>query len=277
MLDEFIFEDHHGRRFSGRDNGVYMNYNDLRDYSWNYDVINNKISRFYRSTTQRKIPLVVKCNSDEKAVEVLNRIHELAETDIEAGIPGRIWVNGYYTKGYITASKKANYLISKQYCSLELTMTSDDPAWYSEKVYVFTSESGTETGADSGIDNPYDYDFDYGAFFRGQTISAEGGFGDCAFRLKVYGAATNPSVVIAGHKYVVNGTVGAGETLLIDGLDKTITLTTASGEKINWFDKRSREDYIFQPIPKGQDSVAWPGDFGFDLTVIEKRGEPKWI
>ena len=73
-----------------------------------------------------------------------------------------------------------------------------------------------------------------------------------------------------------SGTIGAGESLLIDSPSKTITLTKASGEKVNWFDNRSRESYIFQPIPPGQNIVERNGDFGIDLTVIEKRSEPKW-
>lgn len=276
MLDNFIFEDHHGRRFVGRENGVYLNYSDLRDYSWSYDVINNKISRFYRPVTQRKIPLIVKCKTEAEAVSVKNRLLELAETDIEARLPGKVWVNGYYTNGYITASAKGQYLITKRYCTLDLTLTSDDPAWYSEKSYSFntTNEEGT---VGEGADYPYDYAYDYGTTFQGRTIVSESGFGDNAFRLKIYGTAIDPVVIVGGHTYAIKGTVGAGESLLIDSLAKTITLTTATGAKVNWFDRRSREEYIFQPIPKGQNTVGWSGNFPFDLTVIEKRSEPKWI
>jgi hypothetical protein len=122
-----------------------MNYSDLRDYSWSYDTINNRISHFYRDITQRKIPLVVYCNSDEEAIAVMNRLHELAETDIVAKIPGRIYVGDYYTMGYITASTKSNYLIRKKYCKIELTLTSDDPAWYKETTYSFMIGGETST------------------------------------------------------------------------------------------------------------------------------------
>ncbi len=137
MLEKFIFENHLGQRFEGLPNGVFLNYNDLRDYSWSYDTINNRISRFYMGTKSRKLPLVVKCNSDEEAVAVKNRLHELAEADIEAKIPGKIFVGDYYTNGYITASTKSNYLITKRLCNIELTLTSDDPAWYRETTYAF--------------------------------------------------------------------------------------------------------------------------------------------
>lgn len=276
MLEKFIFENHLGQRLEGLPNGVYLNYNDLRDYSWKYDTINNRISRFYMGTKNRKIPLVVKCDSDEEAVAVMNRLHELAEADIEAKIPGKIFVGDYYTSGYITASTKSNYLITKRLCNITLTLTSDDPAWYREQVYSFVPGSGTATAIGGGTDYPYDYPYDFALSLNGRKIVCDS-IGRSAFKLLIYGEVTNPAIVIGGHAYSVTGVVRAGESLLIDSLNKTITLTTAAGNKVNWFDKRVRENYIFEPLPAGQSAVSWLGTFGFDLTVIEKRSEPKWI
>ena len=273
MLDKFIFENHLGIRFEGLPNGVYLNYSELRDYSWSYDTINNRISRFYMGTKNRKIPLVVLCASDEEAVTVMNRLHELAEADIETMRPGKVFVGEYYTNGYITGSKKSDYLITKQLCNIELTLTSDDPAWYREHTHPFLP--GTESGFIGGVDYPFDYRHDYALSMNGRKIVCNS-VGSSAFRLMIYGEATNPAVVINGHTYTVNGTIAKGETLLIDSLNKTITLTTASGKKINWFDKRGREEYIFEPLPAGQSTITWSGAFGFDLTVVEKRSEPKW-
>ena len=275
MLDSFIYEDHHGRLFVGLENQVYLNYSDLRNYSWSYETINSRISRFYRSVTKRKIPLVVACNSDEEAIAVKNRLLELAETDIEAKLPGKVFVGEYYTVGYITASKKSDYLVNKRYCKIELELTSDDPAWYREQTYPFIAGTGSAAGIGGGSDYPYDYPYDYGLSLKGKKVVCDS-VGSGAFRLRIYGEAVNPSVIIGGHVYSVNGTVGSGESLLIDSLNKTITLTTATGNNINWFDKRGRDNYIFEPIPAGQNIVSWTGSFGFDLTLIEKRSETKW-
>ena len=273
MLDKFIFENHLGQRFEGLPNGVYLNYSDLRNYSWSFDTIGNRISRFYRSITSRKIPLVVYCKTGDEAVSVMNRLHELAEADIVAKIPGKIFVGDYYTSGYITASVKNNYLIRRKYCKIELTLTSEDPSWYRERSYTFFPD--TESGFVGGFDYSFDYPYDYALSMNGRKIVCDS-VGSSAFRLLIYGEATNPVVVINGHTYTINGTIANGETLLIDSLNKTITLTTASGKKINWFDKRGREEYIFEPLPAGQSTVTWSGTFGFGLTVVEKRSEPKW-
>lgn len=273
MLEKFIFENHLGQRFDGLANGVYLNYNELRDYSWGYATKNNRISRFYRSVSERKMPLVVCCKSDADAAAIKNRLHELAELDIEARKPGKVYIGEYYTTGYITGCVKSNYLIEKRLCYLELTLTSDNPAWFREKSYPFLV--GTGSTIEGGTDYPYDYPYDYAVALKGRDI-----FCDTVrasdFRLLIYGAATDPAITIGGHTYKVNGSVGQGETLLIDSTNKTITLTNAYGSKTNWFGKRDRTEYIFEPIPTGKNIVSWPGDFGFDLIVIEKRSEPKW-
>lgn len=274
MLDNFIYEDHRGRRFIGRENRVFLNYNDLRDYSWSYDTINSRISRFYRPITNRKLPLVIICENAEAAITVKNRLLELTEADIEARKPGKVYIGEYYTNGYITASVKTEYLIAKRYCKIELTLTSDDPMWYREQSYVFSPRQIAQIG--NGIDYAFDYPFDYSVSHMGKTIVCDSVRGN-AFKLRIYGEATNPSVVIGGHTYGISGVVGAGENLLIDSIGKTITWTSTTGSKENWFDKRNRDSYIFEPIPSGQNIVSWDGSFPFDLIVIEKRSEPRWI
>lgn len=274
MLENFIFENHLGQRLVGLENGIFLNSNDLRDYAWSYDTINGRISRFYKSTKNRKIPLMVHCDSDKKAVELKNRITELAEKDIEAMLPGKIYIGEYYLCGFVTESKKTDYNLKKNLCGIELTFTSEDDSWYLMKKHTFVTNSD-EVAVSGALDYPFDYSYDYSLRTNGRNIVCSD-IGKSYFRLLIYGEAVNPTVIIGGHSYTVNGTVTKGQTLLVDSLAKTITLTTAYGTQINWFDKRSRENYIFEPIPAGINTVSRLGSFGFDLTVIEKRSEPKW-
>jgi hypothetical protein len=277
MLEKFIFENHLGQRFDGLANGVYLNQNDLRDYQWDYDTINGRISRFYRKIKKRKLPLVFVGKTDEQAAAVKHQLLDMAEADIEALLPGKIFIGDYYTKGYITESKKSKYLISRRYCNNELTFISedDDSMWYREETKSFRPGSGTQEANGTGRDYPYEYSFDYVASQAAALIMCDS-VRESAFRIKIYGYVTNPAVTINGHAYAVNGTVEAGENLIIDSTTKTITLNTAMGNKVNWFDRRNRESYIFQPIPAGINTVSCNSSFGFDLTVIEKRSEPKW-
>ena len=276
MLEKFIYENHKGQRFIGLENGVYLNQNDLRDYSWSYETINNKISRFHRSVRDRKLPLVFAGLSAEKATAAKNRLLEIAEADIEARLPGKIFIGEYYTLGYITASAKTNYLLSKRYCNIDLTFTSDDPIWYKETTYVFLPTEDASGAVYGGtIEYPYDYSYDYSTNMTGRRVGNDS-VSSSAFRLRIYGEAANPMITIGGNVYQINGTVEAGATLLIDSITKTIVMTDADGYSENWFDKRGRTGYIFTPIAAGMNTVNWSGLFGFDLTVIEKRSEPKW-
>lgn len=274
-LNNFVYENHWGMRFESLENGVYLNHSDILDYSWNYDVINNRISRFYRSVTKRGLPLVVIGKTEAEATAARNRLMEIAEADIQAMLPGKIYVGEYYTSGFITASKKSKYLFSKRHCNLDLEFTSADPAWFVDHSFVFSKESGGTSAGKYGFDYPFDYPFDYSATVKSRQIVV-GGISSNKFRLKIYGEAENPSINIAGHIYSVSGRIQKGESLLIDSINKTITLTTATGKKVNWFDKRSRESYIFEPIPTGVNGVSYNGTFGFDLTIVEERSEPKW-
>lgn len=275
MLENFVYENHLGRRFVGLDKGVYLNANELRDYSWNYDVINNRISRFYRGVTSRKLPLMICCSSKEEANQVRNELLELAEADIEAMSPGKIFTGEYYTTGYITASKKSDYRMTGRFCQIALTLTSANPAWSREKSHVFGGDSEAGGSSRSGFDFPFDYKYDYSVSTASRQINVDTVKSN-NFKLRIYGDAINPAIMINGHSYKVNGTVKAGETLLIDSLAKTITLTTASGTKVNWFANRDRANYIFEPIPPGLSTVMYNGSFKFVLIIIEERSEPRW-
>lgn len=275
MLDNFIFENHLGLRFVGLDHGVYMNYNGLRDYSWSYEAINSKISRFYRPVQSQKIPLVVYCTSDAEAISVKNRLHELAESDIVAKIPGKIYIGDYYVTGYITGSVKSDYLVTKRLCKLSLSFVSDNWAWYREQKHIFLPGSNTGDGVAGGFDLPYDYPFDYVMNTVGKQITIDA-IRNSPFKITIYGEVDNPSIMIGDHTYAVNGRLRQGETLLIDSLTKTIIFTDVNGRTENWFDRRIRNSYIFESIPPGQPSITWNGSFGFDLTIIEERSEPRW-
>ena len=274
-LNNFVYENHLGKRFNSLENGVYLVHSDILDYSWDFDVINNRISRFYRSVTTRGLPLVVIGKTAAEAKEARNKLLDIVEADIQAILPGKIYIGEYYTSGFITASKKSKYMYNDRYCNLNLEFTSAEPGWFTERNYVFVKDNG-DSSAEYGIDYPFDYAYDYATTLKNSQIVAGGIVGN-KFKLRIYGDATNPSISIGGHIYAVNGTIKKGESLLIDSVNKTITLTTSNGQKINWFDKRNRESYIFEPIPAGMSSVNYVGTFGFDLTLIEERSEPKWI
>lgn len=280
MLEKITFMNHINEQlvFGGTD-GLYANYSDLHDYSWSYTADNNKISSFTMGIVKKSIPIVICCSSEAQGISLKNKLMEYAEKDVLAKQHGKIIIGNYYLKCFITGSEKGKYLISDRYMTATLTVTTDYPQWVKESTTSFrTSETvvidGTTT-TKRNFDYNFDFPFDYTSEMKNKTLNNTG-FVGTNFKLIIYGAAINPAVHIASHTYQVNCSIGDNEYLTIDSLAKTITLTKQGGTTVNEFNYRNRASYIFEKIPAGNNTVAWDGDFGFDVVLLEERSEPKW-
>lgn len=101
--------------------------------------------------------------------------------------------------------------------------------------------------------------------------------------MTIYGACVDPHVKIGDNVVELTGAIPAGAYARINSLAKTITLTTSDGTVSNIFDWGVRGKgvgsghYVFEPIPAGSQPISWPSSFGFDLMLIERRGDPTWI
>lgn len=273
MYENFVYVSHTGERFDGRENRVAIDQNDLRDYQWIVETRNNKITGFSRGSGTKKLPLSIIAKTGELATDVKNRLFELFESDVIAGVPGRIYIGDWYFCGFVTASEKKDYSIDARYCVIEATITTDYSVWRKDSEYTFLPDSG-ESGYLTGFDYPHEFPHDYGNSLSARSIVAGGS--PSAYTMTIYGPAVNPAVTIDGHIYGVTGTVGEGELLTIDSAARTVNLRTETGAVVNWFSKRRRDYRIFDSIPAGQSAVAWNGTFGFDLKITEERSEPEW-
>lgn len=94
--------------------------------------------------------------------------------------------------------------------------------------------------------------------------------------MTIYGPVVDPIINIGNYPYKVDTTVEENEYLTIDGTKNTVERTLADGTIINEYNKRSFENSVFRPIPPGNNSVLWSGDFGWDITLYQERSEPKW-
>lgn len=135
---------------------------------------------------------------------------------------------------------------------------------------------GSESSGAENADYPFDYPFEYYTRLANDNVNNTG-FTASNFKLIIYGACVSPSISIGGHTYKVNCSVGENEHLTIDSAEKKIYITSSTGEVVNKFNSRGREDYIFEKIKPGTHNVVWDGSFGFDVILLEERSEPKWI
>lgn len=283
MLEQVKFRNHIKEEMDWGKNGIFVNYSDLHDYSWNYTSDNNKISGFNKGIVTKTIPIVICCNSDAEGITLKNKLLEICEKDVLATQHGKLIVGDYYLKCYVKGSKKSNYLMRKGYMETNLSIVTDYPQWVKESTTSFRADGRVTTeGQTSGdgaggknLDFKRDFPYDYTSDMTNKTLNNTG-FVGTNFKLIIYGAAINPTVHIGGHTYQVNCSVGEGEYLTIDSLEQTIYLTKQDGTTVNCFNKRNRTSYVFERIPSGQNTVTWDNTFGFDVVLLEERSEPRW-
>lgn len=147
--------------------------------------------------------------------------------------------------------------------------------WMMATYYQFLPTGGTSVG---GLDYPHDYPHDYMSPPVGQNTINISSWGQCDFRLIVYGPVTNPAVTIGGHQYKVNATLLSGDILFVNQISKGIAGSeifkrSSSGVVTNLFSSRDTASYIFQRLAPGENLVVWSGEFGFDLEVFETRSK----
>lgn len=273
MLERIIYKNHRNETVEWGSGGIYADHNELRDFSWSIISRNNRFSSFYRGPAKKKLPCMIACKNPEDGIAARNRLFEVLEKDVLAGKHGRLIIGDYYLRCYVTESQKTEYLHSKGYMLLSLTVQTDYPEWIKETTKVFSAKSES---TDAYLDYPFDYSFDYKNSLSNSVIT-NGGIVDANFRLVIYGAVSNPALYIAGHEYSVGVDIAEGEYLTIDSVAKTVVLTRNNGEEINCFNLRNRESYIFKKIPTGESTITSPNNqIYFDITLLDERSEPKW-
>lgn len=273
MLEKITYYNHNGEVLCLGSEGLYANENDLRDFSNKYTSKNGKIVAFNKGIVEKSIPVVIKADTPERAVELKNRITEFADRDIFALQPGKIVINGYYMQGYLYENIKSNYLIDAAYSEHKLKFVSDYPFWIKEHPYYFKTSDVTSVN-NKRYANKYAYRYANGL---NNTYLINEHYAECNFRLNIYGPCVKPSVYIGGYEYHVDTVLEAGEYLEIDSAAETVTKILNSGIKVNAFHYRSFENSVFRPIQVGRQEVFWDGKFDFDLILFEERSEPKWL
>lgn len=168
--------------------------------------------------------------------------------------------------------------IDKEYVEMYLSAVCvhsmmNRPYWVRESKYTFQPQEASGSG--NNMDYPHDYPFDYYNGMSSRILLNEA-ISDADFELTVYGPCENPEILIGSHKYHVNCQLETGEYLVINSLSKKIYKVKNDGEQVNQYNLQDRDWYVFQKVASGSHSVSWSGLFGFDITMYERRSEPKW-
>lgn len=272
MLEKLTYINHMNESMEFGNRGLYANYSELRNYAWNYDVQLGRIVGFQGEVTEKTLPVVILCDSEDMGISMKNSLLEIPEKDILSKKAGKLYIGDYYLRCYIIGGKRENYLEDKRYLQTTLTIVTDYPFWIYEKVYNFSQSQITST------DNKkytYKYAYRYANGLSSMDIINDH-YTECNFLMHIYGPVTKPLVVIGGHQYFMNIVLEEGEYLEIDSITETIVKVMVSGIRINSFHYRDKKNSIFRKIQTGRQIVSWSGKFDFDVTLYQERSEPKW-
>ena len=199
-------------------------------------------------------------------------LHEDFEADIRNKTPGKIVWGDYYIECYITESS---------------TTPDDRPVWTDNEISIYcpypfwtkdnkrSFEPQTAPVGQTFLDYEFDYEYDYHYRPGSDTWVRTFPFAS-RFRMIVYGPCSNPIVMINGYPYQFFDTLAANEYVSINSRTNKIIKHLSDGTAVGIFNKRNKEQSIFEPIPGGTLTINWSGDFGFDLTIFEERSEPRW-
>ena len=273
MLEKLNYINHRNETLEFGKGKLFVNENDLHDFSWDITSKNDRISGFKRGIVSKTIPIIMKVDTAEEGLELRNKLFEVCEKDVLAVKHGRIIVGDYYFRCFVVESKKSDYLIHNGYMRVNVKISSDFPYWVKETITTFNYGSKGSEG--TNLDFNRDFPSDYTSNVLGTSLNNTG-FVPSNFVLNIYGACENPQITIGGHVYEITVSIAANEYLTIDSINKTIVLTHADGTKENCFNLRNKDSYIFEKIPVGVSKVLSNAVFKFDVVLLEERSEPKW-
>lgn len=270
-----IYQSSDGQRFDLKSSGLKTRTADFHDYTWLPQIREQqygaRVYRFDKEAVYYNAMISVRGSIEDRKI-TLNRLHEAFDKDIFSMTPGRIIHGDYYIQCYITFSSTG---YTNPYTENEINIFCPYPFWIKENTYEFLKHEDVP-GANEFLDFEYDFEYDYMSGTSGQGKITNQGAGPAHYRLILYGAANNPYINIDGVTIGVNTSIRSDEYVVIDSRDHTVYRYASNGSSTNIYNNRTKSQSIFEKIAAGAHTVVWPGTFGFDLTILEERSEPKW-
>jgi len=246
----------------------------FHEWKWEADTVRlrfgERVSAFSRPAAEYEATLSLFGTSKEKLAQ-LEEMHDDFELDIRNLTPGRLIWNNYYIECFAVESStkpgEGNIQVDNT-----VLFWCPYPFWIKEETRSFLP---TSSESEPFLDYPYDYPYDYYSGGSGSNIWVTGFPFKSDFRMTIYGPAVDPRILINDHAYQVFDNLAAAEYIVINSKLGTVVKTTATGQKVNVFDLRNKEESVFEQIPPGNLALDWSGTFGFDLTLYEERSEPR--
>ena len=193
---------------------------------------------------------------------IMYEMHRIFEKDVRNMTPGKIWWNNFYKEGFVYSTSNDDYEELFESVEHEIEFLSVNPSWIRRTTYQYRAQAN-ETGT---LDYPRDYGYDYDRSDILEVLENKC-IGEANFELIFYGAAVDPQITIGGNVYGLETTLKEGEYATVNSITKKIRQYSITGEETNIFDRRDRENNIFQKIPEGTLAVLRSKEMQVDVTL----------
>lgn len=251
---------------------LIKNIDGLRNYEWNFQEENGRITRFTKNICQIPISVNVLADTKEEYCEACNRFYSITEHDVISNQRGSLFYNGQYCPCNLITSNKVDWNMGIDFAILDVTFVTDNPVWTTETMQEFHVSAVT---AGSTKKYPYRYPYRYSSN-AGTGYLVNDNFTDSNFMLRIYGPVSSPKITIGGYSYCIYDSVAQGEYIRANSRDNTIVKVSESGVETNIFHKRQKDTKFFKKISPGMLEVDWTGTYPFDITLYKERSEPVW-
>lgn len=269
MGEEFVFGIENNR----------INKSDIRDYEWAYVEQYEKIKKFSKNLSTKSIPVFFfnrpYARYRNEMYYRAEDLYAIVERDVRTITMGKLFVGDYYVDCFVVASAKNDY--NNGIIISETLSVLSDWRWRKDVKKIFGAASVFEPTSEEK-DYPRDYMYDYIPGGSSRRL-VSGSVAPFDFRIDFQGAVDTPTLIVGNQIYRVYTEIFEGEYLTVDSVKKTIIRTKANGEKVNEFNNRDRENYIFEkmPVRSGSSFVQWQDGKIVTITAYVERSEPKWI
>lgn len=250
----------------------------FRSRVWSYKLGGRGAQQITRDAREAKLTI------EYGSREAMDLAEEQFEADLTAGRPGVISAytmadEEWTQNAYIPVSEPTD---DRHGLTCDLTVLLLDGVW---RHLLPQTDFTTSIDVSGGVylDLPTDVPFDLKPGAVSQEIHNPS-LTAMPWICHIYGPATSPYFRIAGNLYQVNCEIPQGAYLTIDARagSKSVILTDLVGGRTDMFAKARRGrglgggEYLFQPIPAGNNEITWPNTFGFDISIVQERSTPPW-
>lgn len=285
---DFYYVNNRGERIDLSDYPYIFQEGNLLDwvYSYNTDSLATRDVTYGYKMAAKTIPVKVAVLCDytipleerkEQWKEAVDHLADVVQADVIDEKDGRLYTDtGFCLYCKIIGSEKTDWRMGLPIMFNTLTVLADKPVWIREETKEFFSQSEVPAPEDGFLDYEYDYEYDYTAQKIGISDWYIDHYQANEFKMTIFGPCVNPRVLINGYPYEVFDTLEAGEYIVVDSRENSVTKHLANGTVQNVYDLRAKDQSIFEPIPSGYLNISWSGTFGFEITLYIERGEPRW-